>query len=494
MCETCNFGGFNRREFLKVGGTAAVLGSLLPMGGLAFGSDNKGQQLTTKKKRTKVVVVFLYPPEEVVLAGKFEDANAPNKWSTWPGHQFEPENNQEKFSKKVKEFGDTHSIDLNFWENVYTKAQLAAFIEKMNVSPPDALLIFNFWNSTKEWAVEMTQKISVPTIVYQPLGVSHQLPTRYFMETPGIIYIHSLENWEMLENALIAVNAQRQMAQSRLLRVTQVNQSSSSIEKYLGTDVVIIPAEEYNSLFDSFSSSDSSLVREAMSFKAKAIKVLDVEDRYIIDGFRARKAILELVKRYDADGITILCLMLKERKPCLAFSVNNSALLPSACEDQWDSALAMMIGRHLFQRGCFQHNPDFDVNRNHYYASHCTCPLEMHGPGKGELPFLIRPFLHMLPKTGAVDVQFPPGEKCFLTRYTPWREEICTYTGTVVGSPAINVAAGCATRCILEVDKVDDVCSIYPGIHPLLYLGNKTEAIRMKMFAKLTKLKFVGNI
>ena len=40
MCESCNYiGDFNRREFLKIGGTAAILGSFMPVGALAQSFD-----------------------------------------------------------------------------------------------------------------------------------------------------------------------------------------------------------------------------------------------------------------------------------------------------------------------------------------------------------------------------------------------------------------------------------------------------------------------
>jgi len=495
MCESCNYiGGFDRREFLKISSAATVLGSLLPIGTLAQNLGNIGELQPMAKKQTKVAVVFMYPPADVVNEGKLEDNWAVNHWFTYPGNQYEPEMNHEKFRKKIVGIGAKYSLDLDFRGVIYTKAQMATFIERANATSPDTLLIVNFWNTFSSWVLEMTQKIPLPAIVYHPVGSSHQHPPKGLMTAPGVVYIHSLENWEALENALAAANAKKMMAQSRLLRVTEVSETTSVIDKNLGVDIVAIPAEEYNALFDSIVA-DPSLTREAMAFKAKATAVLGgVEDRYIIDGFRSQRAVLEIMKRYGADGITIKCLMLKERKPCIGFSLNNSALTPCACEDFPDSAMTMMIGAHLFKRGGFQHNPEFDIDRNQYYGAHCTCALEMRGPGKGALPFRIRPFTHQLPKTAAIDVRMPAGEKVFLTKYTSSVSNAFAYTGTMVGSPEINTAGGCATRFLMDVDKIDDICSIYHGAHPILFFGSATDAKRMKMFAKLSKLEFIGNI
>ena len=494
MCASCNYvSGFDRREFLKMSGAAAALGSLLPIGTLAQSLGNAGELQPVTKNQTKVVVVFMYPPADVVNEGKLEDPWAVNQWFTYPGNQYEPEKNQEKFRRKIEEIGTKYSLDLDFQGVVYTKEQMATFIDNTNAAPPDTLLIVNFWNTFSPWVLEMTQKIPLPTIVYHPVGSSHQHPPKELMNAPGVVYIHSIENWEALENALAAANAKKMMAQSRLLRVTEVHEPTTATDKNLGVDIVAIPAEEYNSLFDSIEA-DTALVREAMAFKAKATAILGVEDRYIVDGFRAKKAVLEIMKRYGADGITIKCLMLKERKPCISFSLNNSSLVPCACEDYPDSAMTLMIGAHLFRRGGFQHNPEFDIDRNQYYGAHCTCALEMRGPGKGALPFRIRPFTHQLPRTAAIDVRMPPGEKVFLTKYISANDHVFAYTGTMVGSPEINTAGGCATRFVMDVDKIDDICSIYHGAHPILFFGNATEAKRMKMFAKLNRLEFIGNI
>ncbi len=494
MCESCNGGGFDRRDFLKIGGAAAALGGFWATTALAQNADGTPNVPPIEKKKTKIAVLFMYPPADVVNEGRMEDSWAVNQWFTYPGNQFEPEMNQEKYSKKITEIAKTYDIDLDFQGVLYTKAAMAEFIAKTKAAPPDVLLVVNFWNTFSPWVLDMSQQLApLPMIVYHPVGSNHQHPPKGLMNAPGMVYIHSLENWEALENALAAANAKKMMSQSRLLRVTEVKEPSKGFDKNLGVDIVVIPAAEYNTLFDSIEA-DDALVRDAMAFKAKATAVIDVEDKYFVEGFRSRKAVLEIMKRYGADGITIKCLMLKERKPCIAFSLNNSALIPCACEDFPDSAMSLMIGSRLFKRGGFMHNPEFDIDRNQYYGSHCTCALELHGPGKGEMPFRIRPFTHQLPKTAALDIRMTPGEKVFLMKYVPPKNQVFAYTGTMVGSPEINTAGGCATRFVMDVDNVEDVCSIYQGPHPILYCGTPMEAKRVKAFAKLAQLEFLGNV
>jgi len=494
MCESCNGGGFDRRDFLKIGGAAAALGTVWATSALAQNGDGPTGLPAIEKKKTKMTVLFMYPPADVVNEGRLEDSWAANKWFTYPGNQFEPEMNQEKYTKVITGIAEKYGIDLDFQGVIYTKAALAEFVAKMKETPPDSLLVVNFWNTMSDWVADMAKQLeSQPMIVYHPVGSNHQHPPQGLMTAPNIQYIHSLENWEALENAMAAAGTKKYIAQSRLLRVGNYEKLLQTVDKNLGVEIVSVPAVEYNNLFDSVQA-DDALTSEAMAFKAKAAAVIEVEDRYIIDGFRAKKAVQDIMKRYGADGITIKCLMLAERKPCIGFSLNNGALVPCACEDYWDSAITLMIGAHLLQRGGFQHNPEFDVDRNQYYGSHCQCTLKLHGPDKPETSFRIRPFAHQLPKTAALDVRMTPGERVFITKYVPGKKQIHLYAGTMVGSPEFNTAGGCTTRFVMDVDKVEEVCSIYHGPHPIMYCGSVMEAKRIKAFAKLAGLEFVGNV
>ncbi len=46
----------------------------------------------------------------------------------------------------------------------------------------------------------------------------------------------------------------------------------------------------------------------------------------------------------------------------------------------------------------------------------------------------------------------------------------------------------------MDIDKVDDVCKIYAGPHPILYRGDRGDARRLKAFAKMYRLTLQGNV
>jgi hypothetical protein len=494
MCDSCGVDGLRRRDFLALNGAlgaSVVLSNLLTERAPAA----EAAMPPLAKQRPRVRVAFLYPPADVVLAGKMEDSWAPHQWFTWPGNQFQPEAQEQKFTAKIREMGESLGIDLEFAPRaIYQQAKVEEFIAQAKQSAPDAILIVNFWNTLSKWAFQMATESAPTAIVYHSVGSNHQLPPESLRTAEGIYYIHSIENFAEIERGLRAVRAKKMLAQSRMLRVAgNVASVTTAQEPLLGVEIVSVPAEELNAMFDAIAP-DEALRQEAMEFKKQALSVTDVTDEYLVEAFRAHRAVRQIVQRYGADAVTIECLMLKHRKPCISFAINNGDLLPSGCENHVDATLTLMLGRWLLDRGGFQHNPEFDTSENHYFGAHCTCALKLHGPQGPSQPFAVRPFFHQLPKTAALDVQWTPDEPILVAKYLTGKDTLSCWMGKVIQSPASPPTGGCATRVLTAIDGVQDVCDIYAGTHPILFCADRGDARRFKAFARMYRLKLEGNV
>jgi hypothetical protein len=494
MCESCEGNRLGRREFMAL--NSALGASVLMSGASVAAASAAGPVMEPlAKQRPRVLVAFLYPPADVVNQGQMEDSWAPNHWFTWPGNQFEPEAQQQKFTAKIREMGQSLGIDLEFApQAIYQQAKVEEFIAQAKQSEPDAVLIVNFWNTLSKAAYQMATESAPTAIVYHSVGSNHQLPPESLRKAEGLYYIHSIENFAEIERGLRAVRAKKMLAQSRLLRVSgRVDAVGQSHETTLGVEIVAVPADELNAMFDAITP-DDALRQQAMEFKKQATGVTDVTDEYFVEAMRAHRAVQQIVERYGADAITIECLMLKHRKPCISFALHNGDLFPCGCENHVDPTLTLMLGRWLLDRAGFQHNPEFDTSENLYFGAHCTCAPKLHGPQGESNPFAVRPFFHQLPKTPALDVQWTPGEPVLVAKYLTGKDTLTCWTGTVIQSPASPPTGGCATRVLMSIDGVADVCDIYAGPHPVLYCGDRGDARRFKAFAKMYRLALVGNV
>lgn len=391
--------------------------------------------------------------------------------------------------------GQSLGIDLEFAPRaIYQQAKVEAFIAQAKQTAPDAVLIVNFWNTLSKAAYQMATESAPTAIVYHSVGSNHQLPPESLRKAEGLYYIHSIENFDEIERGLRAVRAKKMLAQSRLLRVSgKVTAVVESREPMLDVEIVSVPADELNAMFDAITP-DEALRHEALEFKNQATRVTDVTDEYFVEALRAHRAVRQIIDRYGADAITIECLMLKHRKPCISFALNNGELFPCGCENHLDPTLTLMLGRWLLDRAGFQHNPEFDTSENRYFGAHCTCALKLHGPQGPSQGFAVRPFFHQLPKTPALDVQWTPGEPILVAKYLPGKDTLTCWTGKVIGSPESPPTGGCATRVLMEIDGVADVCDIYAGPHPVLYCGDRGEARRFKAFARMYRLNLEGNV
>jgi hypothetical protein len=96
-----------------------------------------------------------------------------------------------------------------------------------------------------------------------------------------------------------------------------------------------------------------------------------------------------------------------------------------------------------------------------------------------------------MPKTAALDVIWPPGERVTLCKYNSTEHRMDAWTGEVVLSPTCPPTGGCATRVLVKLDDVEDVCTTYPGPHPVLYCGDFGR--QTKTFAALYQLELRTN-
>jgi hypothetical protein len=435
---------------------------------------------------------FFYPPLDVVNRGELEDWWARHQWCTWPGNQYRPEEQQARFLEHIRPMAAGLDLTLDLDEApIYTNAGFEAFINEVEETKPDALLLFNFWNTFSAKIVPIVESFDGPVIVYHPVGANHQLPPKQLDSAERTQYIHSIENWGAIERGLRSLHAHNRMRRSRLLRVSgRLKEEKDDTEPLFGTAIHGVPAGHYNDLFDKVQVTPE-LESLASAVRRRADSATDLEEKAFLDAARAHDTVRRLMERHDADAITIECLFLKHRKPCLSFSVNNGSLVPCGCENDLNASLSLMLGASLFGRGGFQHNPEFDTEENVYFGSHCTCLTRLHGPDGAQTSYSLRPFFHQLPKTLALDVQWPAGERATLFKYHSGQNRMDAWGGEVLGSPGCPPTGGCATRALVRMDGVDDIRNVYPGPHPILYCGDFTR--HAATFAELYGMEIKTN-
>ena len=473
----------SRRSFLAgvgVGAGAAAAGVLLSPLTLGAAESDEATAGRTKKP-ARIRAAFLYPPSK-----KFADK--PDGWWSWPGNDFDAEARQKKYTAELGKIGKTLGATISVDEApIATDADAARLAKEVQTAPPDGLLLMMFYNRSVKHAealIKAAAAKNVPVIFYVGLGVMHGAIDRW--RRPGVYFIQSLENFAAIEYGLRMIHARKRMQQSLLLSIIEAPKRREGVEKFLGTTVRVIPFAEYASAFKKVTIDDDAR-KWIAGLTRGATKNRGVTDKALDSAARAYLALRKLLADEQADGLTMNCLRRGMLKPCMGFSALNGQLIPAACENDFGAMYSQMIGQQLTGRPGFQHNPAFETEKNHYYASHCTCATKMNGPGGADLPYLLRRFGHTNEGSCAIQVFWKGGDPVTMMRYYAGKTPtLDVYAGKVVVSHAMPPAGGCTTNVEIALTDRVDARSVR-GHHNLLFRGDY--ARKFRLFANLYKMQ-----
>jgi hypothetical protein len=473
--------GCDRREFLAAMSWGAS--------GLAFTSLSTigAEEPVTpprQKAAARVRVVFLYPPSK-------NFADDPNGWWSWPGNEFDAEGRQQNYTAALRDMEKRLGLQLVVDDApLATKEDAERCAREIQADPPDGLLLVMFYNvslSHADLVLKAAEEKSIPVVFYIGLGVKHGPIAQY--RRPGVYFIQSLDNLEAIEYGLRMVHARKWISQCHLLSITEAPEPREGVEHSLGATVKVLPFARYAEVFQHITVNDEGRQWIAR-WTGGAQEIRGVTQEALENAARAHLALKKLLADEHADGLTMNCLRRGMLKPCMSFSMLNSQLIPAACENDLPALYTQLLGQLLTGRPGFQHNPCYETERNHYYASHCTCATRLHGPDGPDLPYLLRRFAHTNEGSCAIQVFWKPDDPVTMVRYYPGDPPtLDVYAGRVVTSHPMPPAAGCTTNVEIEITDRADACLVQ-GHHNLLFCGDF--ARKFRLFAQLYKLKLAA--
>ena len=156
-----------------------------------------------------------------------------------------------------------------------------------------------------------------------------------------------------------------------------------------------------------------------------------------------------------------------------------------------DFLAPLLVGRHLIGRPGFMHNSAYETEKNHYYASHCTCTPKIRGADKPELPFMIRRFMHTNEGSCAIQTFWEKDDPVTMVRAYPGSPaQMDVYAGQVVLSYPMPPAGGCTTNVEVKLTDRTDAMMVQ-GHHNVLFYGD--HARHFRTFARFFRLQMVDS-
>jgi L-fucose isomerase-like protein len=254
-----------------------------------------------------------------------------------------------------------------------------------------------------------------------------------------------------------------------------------AIEEVFGTKVVPI---EFKELHEAHQKADRDEARQwADRWVKGAEKVVEPTREDIENSGAMCVAMREVMKRHNAQGITINCLggfyggHLKAY-PCLGFCQFNNDGLVGACEGDLPSTITMLAVGALTGRPGFISDPVIDTSKNQIIYAHCVAPTKVFGPDGKANPYHLRS--HSEDRKGAaLRSLMPLGYMTTTVEIKPGERRLLLHLAKTVDN--IDEDKACRTKLAAEpkgdLDKLL-TCWDQWGWHRVTFYGDLREPVQ----------------
>jgi hypothetical protein len=425
-------------------------------GSLAFGCSAgssarviEGPATTTKEKAI-VHGAFFYPSSDKL--------RAPGEWWSWPGKDFDAEGRQRQYMSQIDEIERSIGMRITMEKKpIDVGGDLTRFLQEIKLSKPDGLLLIPLKHSHFAHIDRVLQAVKTPTVIFTCLGVKHGPVKGY--QRPGSCLVQTMDNFDALAYCMRMIHTAKVMKQSRIISIAGSEGKEYEVP-IVGTKVRVLPMKRFVDEVDRMEATDA--VKDlARSFKKGAKKILEPAEPEIITAAKVHFALARLIEAEQGDAVMVDCLRRGLYMPCMSFMTLRDLGMAAGCEDDLSGTLTLMLVQHLFDRPGFQHNPCFETESNHYFASHCTSATKLFGTAAPSEPYLLRDYAHTNDPTCVPQVLWRAGVPVTKPHYEP---------------------GDCRTNVEITINELEDVQDV-KGHHNVLFYGNFSR--RLKQFAQL---------
>jgi hypothetical protein len=308
-------------------------------------------------------------------------------------------------------------------------------------------------------------------------------------QRPGLFVADAARTADDLRFGFRMIHTRGQLRQTVLLGFDNKPAGEAELP-FFGIKLRIIPFDRYAREFEAmpFHSEARAWIGE---FSTNALERRGITDEALENAAKAHFALKKILAEENADGLSMNCLRTGFLKPCMSFASFNGDLIPAACEMDIPALCTLLVGRHLIGRPGFMHNSSYETEKNHYYASHCTCTPRIRGTDKPALPFMLRRFMHTNEGSCAIQTFWEKDDPVTMVRAYPGKPpQMDVYAGKVVLSHPMPPAGGCTTNVEVKLTDRADAMMVQ-GHHNVLFYGD--HARQFRTFARFFRLGMVDS-
>jgi hypothetical protein len=255
------------------------------------------------------------------------------------------------------------------------------------------------------------------------------------------------------------------------------------LKEYLGVDVKIVSSEELNREIGNVEENEAEKLADTWINEAKEVR-RGVARRDVIRAAKLCVALKELVKRYDADAVTMASWHLTGTwgdpkinvMPPLAWMELSKEHIPCCCQGLVDCLVTQMIGTYItngyagFVGDILNEWLDWDSLLKGaspgevVIIGHCGAPITPHGDDR--IPYTIRD--HIIngadwaklfgpeDTVTATTVDWPSDEVASVVKSDVYRKRVLIFTGTVLDGNSLYKNfpdTSCRNKIVIKIDE-----------------------------------------
>jgi hypothetical protein len=258
-------------------------------------------------------------------------------------------------------------------------------------------------------------------------------------------------------------------------------EEAKAIKDVFGTTVKPISFQELHQAY--LDADHDQAVAWAQRWITEAEKVIEPTQEEIEKSGAMYLGMCDLMKRYNAQAITVNCLGgfyggHLQAYPCLGFCQFNSDGLVGACESDLNSTMTMLTMGHLISRPGYISDPVIDTSKNRIIYAHCVASHKVFGPQGPSNPYHIRD--HSEDRKGAaVRSLMPLGYTTTALKVDYFRREMVMHQGKSVEN--VDEDKACRTKLAVEVNgDIQKLLTMWDqwGWHRVTFYGELKDQVR----------------
>lgn len=424
----------SRREFLgKCSAYAAGMTAVSSLNVSGFTKNSKAfSSLSKNMGKTRIQVVLAHPS---------------SKEPCWPNIGYDFEGNKAEFMNNLHKY----CPDVEFLPVTARRDEDAVKILQSG-TPVDSYIVYLsgcLWGNVPEAIAEAGK----PTVMIDNLfaGSGEFLTSYARVRRQGLpVAAVSSSDFQDVVQAVQSLDCLKKLSNSTVLVVG--GNPDKRIGDVFGTEMRGI---DFAEITDAYKKANKiSAQKWADQWMKTAAKIIEPTQADIIKSAILYVAMTDLMKKYNAQAITVNCLGgfyggHMPAYPCLGFMQLNNDGHVGACEADQRSTITMLLMAYLTGRPGFISDPVIDTAKNQIIYAHCVAPTKVFGPDGPSNPFHIRS--HSEDRKGACDRSLMPlGEMTTTIEFDAGKKQVIFHQGKTVENVDLDLA--CRNKLAVEVE------------------------------------------